>query len=167
MVVGGADHPGDGVDYSLPPPEGVVDPLLWRSAQPVLARHPVTPAGEPCPGCGGISPCVPRWLAERAVSVARAEPEDRSHQAHKAHDAAHDKAHEHARVTADGAAPAEAGDGSGAEIVAARGPGVDRGSNLTAVEAGPADPSTVPLPRIGVPARGRRPSPRPRRPITA
>jgi hypothetical protein len=151
------------VDYSLPPPEGVVDPLLWRSAQPVLARHPVMPAGEPCPGCGGISPCVPRWLAERAVSVARAEPKDKSHEPDKAQDGAHERA----RETADGAAPAEAGDGSGAEIVAARGPGVDRASNLTAVEAGPADPSTVPLPRIGVPARGRRPSPRPRRPITA
>ncbi|MGH3657858.1 MAG: hypothetical protein ACRDUA_14475 [Micromonosporaceae bacterium] len=77
--VGGADYsaprllePGVVSVADMPSlPVEISDPLLWRSAQPVLARHPATVPGELCPGCGAVSPCVPRWLAERAIAVAQ------------------------------------------------------------------------------------------------
>lgn len=71
MVVRGEDQAAGADDVPSQPPAEIADPLLWRSAQPVLARHPATPPGEPCPECGAISPCPPRWLAERAIAVAR------------------------------------------------------------------------------------------------
>ncbi|MGA8117859.1 MAG: hypothetical protein WCA46_29840 [Actinocatenispora sp.] len=50
-------------------PEDVVDRLLWRDAQHVLARHRPTEAG--CDHCGANWPCTAQRLAERADAASR------------------------------------------------------------------------------------------------
>jgi hypothetical protein len=52
-----------------PAPEDVVDRLLWRDAQHVLARHQPTEHGCGC--CGASWPCTAQRLAERADAASR------------------------------------------------------------------------------------------------
>jgi hypothetical protein len=51
-------------------PADVVDRVLWRNAQSILAHHPM-PIDGICHACGRRSPCSPRRLAERAAAAAR------------------------------------------------------------------------------------------------
>jgi hypothetical protein len=59
-------------------PDEVVDRLLWRDAQYVLARHRQADdradgdrAGAGCACCGASWPCTARRLAERAEAASR------------------------------------------------------------------------------------------------
>src|SRR5690554_4232790 len=54
---------------SLAPPE-VVDPLLWREARLMMARHAEAGYDGRYPCCGHRWPCPPRMLAERAQALA-------------------------------------------------------------------------------------------------
>jgi hypothetical protein len=51
-------------------PWDVVDRLLWRDAQEIMARHDADGAGH-CTWCGRTWPCLPRRCAERADEAAR------------------------------------------------------------------------------------------------
>jgi len=55
-------------------PGEVDDPLLWRTAQYVLARHSARDARGQCTRCAVAWPCPPRLLAERAAAIARKAP---------------------------------------------------------------------------------------------
>ena len=62
----------DQVDPAEAPcPVEVVDRLLWRNAQRIMARHQARGVDGPCRWCGGRSPCGPRQLAERADVASR------------------------------------------------------------------------------------------------
>lgn len=50
-------------------PDDVVDRLLWRDAQHVLARH--RPTEDRCTYCDGHWPCTAQRLAERAEVASR------------------------------------------------------------------------------------------------
>lgn len=52
-------------------PADVVDRLLWRDAQTMLARHADQDHDGRCTWCGWQWPCAPRRLAERAEVAAR------------------------------------------------------------------------------------------------
>jgi len=52
-------------------PAEVVDTLLWRDAQLILARHNEPDQEARCVWCGRSWPCAPRRLAERAEVAAR------------------------------------------------------------------------------------------------
>jgi hypothetical protein len=51
-------------------PVDVVDRLLWRDAQQILARHSEDGVGH-CLWCGRDWPCLPRRCAERADAASR------------------------------------------------------------------------------------------------
>jgi hypothetical protein len=51
-------------------PEDVVDRLLWRNAQSMLARHSAERDGS-CHWCGRPWPCAPHHLAQRADAASR------------------------------------------------------------------------------------------------
>lgn len=52
-------------------PADIVDRLLWRDAQDMLARHAGSDHAGLCVWCGGQWPCAPRRVAERADTVSR------------------------------------------------------------------------------------------------
>lgn len=52
-------------------PVDVVDHLLWRDAQEILARHTRPDHGGRCPQCGQNWPCTARRCAERADAASR------------------------------------------------------------------------------------------------
>jgi hypothetical protein len=52
-------------------PADIVDRLLWRDAQQMLARHAEPDADATCVWCGWRWPCAPRRLAERAEVASR------------------------------------------------------------------------------------------------
>ncbi len=58
-----------GVDFEGP--FDVVDRLLWRDAQDIIARHSAPTGADRCVWCGRIWPCAPRRCAERAVAASR------------------------------------------------------------------------------------------------
>jgi hypothetical protein len=70
-------------DLPLPAPAEVIDPLLWRDAQLMLARHAEPGYDSRCVWCGYRWPCPPRKLAERAQAAAR-RPAHRAGPAHLA-----------------------------------------------------------------------------------
>ena len=57
------------VDHAAP--ADVVDRLLWRDAQEILARHAQPDRSGTCAWCGGEWPCQPRRLAEHAEAASR------------------------------------------------------------------------------------------------
>jgi len=52
-------------------PVDVLDRLLWRDAQQMLARHSGGELDGRCGWCGEHWPCPPRRLAERAEAASR------------------------------------------------------------------------------------------------
>jgi hypothetical protein len=52
-------------------PADVVDRMLWRDAQRILARHAHPDGNGACARCAGAWPCSPRRLAERAEAASR------------------------------------------------------------------------------------------------
>lgn len=64
----GTHRPGP-ADAAETIPDDVVDRLLWRDAQYVLARH--HEAGDSCGYCGAVWPCTATRLARRAEAAAR------------------------------------------------------------------------------------------------
>jgi hypothetical protein len=59
------------VSVEHPEPPDVVDRLLWRDAQAMIARHPEPDRDGRCVWCEAPWPCEPRRLAERADEVSR------------------------------------------------------------------------------------------------
>lgn len=55
-------------------PAEVVDRLLWRDAQQIMARHCGPDSEDRCQWCGADWPCPPRHLAERADAASRRPP---------------------------------------------------------------------------------------------
>jgi hypothetical protein len=51
-------------------PAGLVDRLLWRDAQEILAQHVAMAGSGECQWCGRPWPCVPHRCAQRAASAA-------------------------------------------------------------------------------------------------
>jgi hypothetical protein len=49
----------------------IIDPLLWRDAQHMLARHNRPDNNYKCAWCAQSWPCEPRRLAERAAAASR------------------------------------------------------------------------------------------------
>lgn len=62
-------HRPEPADAAETIPEDVVDRLLWRDAQYVLARHHET--DDSCGYCGAVWPCTATRLAQRAEAAAR------------------------------------------------------------------------------------------------
>ncbi|MQA26719.1 MAG: hypothetical protein GEU94_14920 [Micromonosporaceae bacterium] len=167
----GNGHQSGGKGLDSPElPADVADPLLWRSAQAVLASHSAAQPGESCAACGAAAPCSPRRLAERAAALACGDPAGVDGAASGDVAAAGVEVLPDVRTPAESEADVTAAETALDTAVAADDTAASAADATAAAVADTPEPSApaeaaLPRPREGAP-KGHRPSPRPR-PITA